>query len=851
VNKIKSLTDFNIGPGTQKLHPTYLKVKFSPGSELIVLLKDSEAFGYFKSSNNNTIAFNSNGKISTLSRQYVENVARNTHQIDQNRERLEVFIEFIHNYQKSFEVFDQKASKKNKLNKKETEKMNLARESMLQGIVNELQTKISKINERVLPLSEKFSSSLNNLISNLFRNSNIEAVIAPGLFTTDLFLQKMKTSDNFGQEIIGHAQHGVSYSPMSYSSALKLLGINVYEPQSSEEIKTFAPKILQEPIMDILQELFDKFIFLINQQSIVPQILSARGNTYRQFETYDSLENIKHSLSKQKNFYSRQRDYTDDFTICDICYDSVSQLKAKQEVTIPTVMNEGMDVIEVKAIEYPKAEDKCILQVFIRPSESLNREKFKKCQEAFQNWLKHYNLVSSMFGSFENQDLSIEIKDTNRKTKLQYFYHLFQPISPIHYADIIKNFIRPRQVTLEKQSSFFEHIKHPRNLNPLVLNNSVVEIHSSVKNLNGLQSSQALTQNRPKLFNTRRSLRELAPKFVSNYFETLIGRNFIIENPEQTKPTILTTKDKSIIANLLEKENNETSKESKIDIQRRSSRFVNSRNSSAIKEKNENQKKLKVDFHKTENNENLIHKKAIIIRNTTCFINPLIETQHIFSKCSQNRTSELSAIEFHKKKTVNFNIYGEPREKLPSVKCLYKQPSDIKLPEINFAQTFDTQNKKIDEISQSIAPLSQIEVRMMKKASSIHQLRNETPHRMLLNNLDKGYKGGITTNFSKTCATNDTQPLTQDIIIFPSIIDFGRVLIDGVYETSFSIVNKGKNLRRLLIKPPLYCPGISLIKEEGPFAPGLMRQVKVVLDASSLKSGAFAEEIIVSSESAT
>ena len=63
----------------------------------------------------------------------------------------------------------------------------------------------------------------------------------------------------------------------------------------------------------------------------------------------------------------------------------------------------------------------------------------------------------------------------------------------------------------------------------------------------------------------------------------------------------------------------------------------------------------------------------------------------------------------------------------------------------------------------------------------------------------------------------------NDIIVFPDEVNFGKLEKGGVYQTKLLIRNNLDLLQRVNIKPPMYNNAISVLKFEGPIAPGMSK----------------------------
>ena len=65
----------------------------------------------------------------------------------------------------------------------------------------------------------------------------------------------------------------------------------------------------------------------------------------------------------------------------------------------------------------------------------------------------------------------------------------------------------------------------------------------------------------------------------------------------------------------------------------------------------------------------------------------------------------------------------------------------------------------------------------------------------------------------------------NDIIVYPDEVNFKNMEKGGVYQTKIIIRNNQDLLQRVIIKPPLENPYISILKAEGPLAPGMSKVI--------------------------
>ena len=67
----------------------------------------------------------------------------------------------------------------------------------------------------------------------------------------------------------------------------------------------------------------------------------------------------------------------------------------------------------------------------------------------------------------------------------------------------------------------------------------------------------------------------------------------------------------------------------------------------------------------------------------------------------------------------------------------------------------------------------------------------------------------------------------NDIIIYPEKIDFGILDRGGIFQTKLMIRNNQDLMQRVIVRPPIYNPNISVINSEGPIAPGLSKVISI------------------------
>lgn len=853
MKQVRNLQEINCWNLPSEVSPLYTTVRLSEGYELNLFSKADESLGFLKSASDDLISFTSKGKVAVFSADFLENSQSKAHQIEMNNKRLELFIQFIHKYQSSLMAFNQKASKR-RMNKKEQEKMNQARETMITEIIDEFKLRLANLSQGGSTTNHQDSMSHERLMYDFLRDWDQGVPMLPGVFSFDLFSQQMSAYDNFGRLITGNAVRGLDYSPIDYDSAIKLLEIDTTDLGSASDLKSLKSSTVEPMNPTDLRLLFKQFLSFLNSQEIDAKVMSLKGELCRHFYSNDDFRKIKATNETKKGYSCDKRNFESDFVAHDLLFMVKSMYKQKQEMTQPISLPNKIDVLKVNSIEYPNEPERWVLKTIIQSKRSLDKAYFQEQSTAQKAWMANFIAANRLIGNLDHQSLPIETKIFNKSIRTTYFLKLEHHLSSLSYSRVVSSFEMPSR-KMKTQASIKETIQATRIINPLVFNTSTTEInHNTQTSAIKYQSNHsAKTRSKATLMFTRSSAKDLIPKFVANYFDTLNGKEYLIDNPIPVQPAILTHNDKVLIAELLEKAKVEE-QEFRSEIQKNTALMSGSR----VNFKNDQASDKRASTFQSQTRPLETHVPSIngIIekeKKSQNSIKPSLDTVHIFSKISGTDAAEQRAQQFQLKKNKNYNIYGEPREKLPPVKSLYKQPSPVVLPEVNTngISKPDSKDLRSGSISSSMVAQSRIDNRMDKKPSSIHQVRNFASHKLLLMSLDKGFKG-----MSGMISQKENQKMTQnsinsDLIIFPDVVDFGNIQEDSVYETKFTIVNSGKSLQRVVIKPPLYCPNISVVKEEGPFAPGLAKPVRVLMDTRSFKKGQFAHEIRIASEITT
>jgi hypothetical protein len=844
-----SIYDWEASSLPSGLRPFCLTAKLGRDFELNVLRKENEIFGFLKSATDDTVVFNSNGKVTVLSKQFLENNIKIAKEVETNLKRLDMLIEFIHKYQNSLDSFNQKAAKK-KLNKKEQEKQNQVRDEMINGVVSDFKENLENLGKASHRERADIYSTRSKFLLALLTNWSEDVIDAPNVFNFDLFKQNVQAKDNFGRRIEAHVNKKFDYSRLDFDTALKLTNENANKLGSFNDLRSVKSGSNDAPKISDLRAIFEQFITLLNPEVLDSQLFTFNGSSARHFYTQGEFDNIKARLEDKKNLSLNERVNAEAFTIYDMSYHIQHHLRERQNMITPLTMSETVDVLNVKSIEYPKEDDQLTLRTFFTSKAPLNRCNFQEGFSEYQKWVLNYTNTSKVFGNFETKGISPAEKLRNKNIKIQYYFNLNAKENYLTFEQVVKGSSKPLIAEINRQMSIHEQRSQLHPNTELILNNSEGEINPPISPKNRLPQPSVKSQSKGTFFNTRTSVKDLQPKFVTNYFDTLNGRNYLIENPLPTNPAILTTNDKILIAELLKKASQDESEFQKTNPQinglktttwKMETGFERKTNSFQVSSSNKQEKTVSILKSSNE------HGKQ-----STQSFKASIDTQHIFSKISANDIIEQQALDYRNKKSVNFNLYGQKRETLPPVKSLYQHPTVVKIPNNTTLDVDknDNRNLRASMVSHSIVATSRVETKIDKKPSSIHMIRNNAPHKQLLMSLDKGFKGHIG-NVPQSANSQKQVQLVHDLIIFPEVIDFGTINISHTYETKFTIVNKGKSLQRVLIKPPLYCPNISVVKEQGPFAPGLMKTVKVILDTRAFKKGPFAQEIRISSEMMT
>ncbi len=804
-----------------------------------------------KTTADDLITFTSKGKVAVFSADFLANSRSKAGQIDLNNKRLELFVHFLHKYQSSLMAFNQKANKR-QLNKKEQEKSNQAREAMIKEIISEFKTKLANLTNSISPKNHQKEITHDQIMHDFLQDWDQAVPMLPGVFSFDLFSQRMLAYDNFGRSIIGNAISGLDYAPIDYDNTVKLLEIDTTDLGSANDLKSLKSSNTELMNQDDLRILFKQFLSFLNPQEIDVKLISFKGDLCRQFFNNEDFRRIKAELEPKKAYAYDKRNFEGEFVAHDMFYKTKSLFKQKQDITQAILLPNKIDVLKVESIEYPKEPERWTVKTILQSKRPLDKVYFQEQTAVQKIWMTNFNTSNKLIGNPEHKSLPAEDNLFNKSVRTTYYLKLAHSINPLSYDKVVRSFEMPSR-KIEPQSSIKETLQVSRIINPLVFNSSTTEIshnHNQTSAIKHQSNHSAKSLSRATFMFTRSSAKDLLPRFVANYFETLNGKEYLIENPIPVRPAILTDKDRVLIAELLEKAKVEE-QEFRSEIQKNAALMNGSRVNFKSEQVIERRGSIfQSQTRPLENKAPSITGKLEKEKKSTSTLKPSINTVHIFSKISSTDEAELRAQQLQLKKNKNFNIYGEPREKLPPVKSLYKQPNPVVVPEItpNGISKPEIKDARGSVISSSMVAQSRIDNRMDKKPSSIHQVRNFAPHKLLLMSLDKGFKGLSVQLPQKGNKTQKQCPSTSDLIIFPDIVDFGMILKDSVYETKFTIVNSGKSLQRVVIKPPLYCPNISVVKEEGTFAPGLAKPVRVLLDTRAFKKGSFTQEIRIESE---
>lgn len=673
-----------------------------------------------------------------------------------NQLKLINFVQFVRSTVDSLSAEESKTVKK-KVSKKETERLLAAKEELLQ-------TAIEKVKEANKKAEEEFKETPKDIKLEELLKVSFDDSTVPGIHYFDTVCQTYQSIDTFGRTIATAVTDclpmtkRVSYGSLTNESKPE------YEEFFFKHSSIIGNKKLSTSFLRTNNKIHSK---LLNKEKICENWPFSKEEKptglYKRLTAVEELESFERSQNKLK------RRIDPSLTI-DVCR------------------------LHEKETELPP--NSRLLKSFLSPICQIdNLESFKAKLSEHKNWTIAQQTTSKFFG----------LKSIANQSSEEFALSLSRKISCLEA--IFDNKPTDYYLSNEEQTSETEAVvsvaSHPTYDTKLLAQR--ISKRQSVKENTGEGKSLIGNCKRPPKQNslTKSSslLQELSPRYVTNYFETLEGKQYSINNPPPKSPVALSPSEQVLIEQLKQ---------------------------SAIADQNTGL--IAPNTIKTV-------QEAKVCKIETCQ-KVAKKTQKPIELMSLNERKQLlketlkaedeANKRYHEAKSPKFDVYGDARARLPHVPSLYKQTSEH-------------EDSLIDKDDSGKAEC-------FVGPSTLHRFRNYAPHHLLFQSMDKGWKNegklrfdGPETGF--VCEA--TKPESGDIIIYPSQVDFGRLADSGCYELKFTLVNVDWVVQKVIVRPPIETPAISVICSQESFAPGLKKTVFVQVDARKMSRGLFVHNVLV------
>ena len=466
----------------------------------------------------------------------------------------------------------------------------------------------------------------------------------------------------------------------------------------------------------------------------------------------------------------------------------------------PSSLN--IDVLEPISNMNESGIDNEQLKSLLKFKNRLSKEDYESIEKNLDDLKIKTNLFLSKFGFKDHpNDLS-----NNKEEILNFIKQRYNNMNLSHsylYTDISKIISKMTRVH-EISNREIESNTHltDQNNDRMTTEQSEIEFIQKKEKIKEKIHLTTKQRNNFHLLKTKSSLRDITSDFQLSYFDTIAGREFCINNPETIKKNNKGLDSRKIMEELLLKAEECIEKDDVVE-------EVDSKPLTSV---------FKVN-----------PKKSKIIKKEQKKINKINE-EHIFSKNHFKKQNEeiLNVLKRQELKKKEYDVYGNQRSYFPHIRSLYKD--SLKSIHMRDPKQFASTDKMtfIAESTQE-DPLDNT-----KNPHLSHKLRNQSPHKRIISELDFANKG------------SSDKLIFSEISIYPIILNFGKLKEGELYKTRFSILNQSRDPIRVTVKPPIDFSAISIIKEEGPFAPGLNKYIDVVFNTKNISQGNIFKNIKIS-----
>lgn len=676
-----------------------------------------------------------------------------------NRLKLANFVEFVKSTVDSLSAEEPKNAKK-KTGKKEAERLLAAKEELLR-------LALQRVEEANKQAEIECSETTAEALLEDFPNGCFDDRLLPGTHHFDIARQTYRSLDMFGRPV----------------------ATSVTDCRPIAQRLTFSSLVPGEGDRSAYDEFFQRHSAVVGGRGLAKTILRTSGATQTRLLTKDEIiANWPDSKETACGGVYRRLTAVEEVE----CFER-AQGRLRRRVD-PSLT---IDVCRLREKEAELPPNQRLLRTFVAPiCQPTGLEAFKAALSEHTDWSAAQGSFAKFFGFRATANQSAEEFSSSLRRKVRCLEALAEgkgvegslageepapetPVDPAPPSQLVEVPPPPGQRDSRRQS-----------------------VAAAGGEGKGVAGSHKKSSKQKSLAKSSSLLQELSPRYVTNYFETLEGRQYSINNPPPSSPVALSPSEQRLIAELKQSAaDNPPCEPAAPNASRGVPETKASQGGSGPREAGKGPKPVEL--------MSLNERKRLL-------------------KATLQAEDEASR-KYHEAKSPKFDVYGDARARLPHVPSLYKQES---------------QGNEDSLLEKDAAAKAECFVR----PSTLHRFRNYAPHHLLFQSMDKGWKNdgklrfeGPETGF--VCEA--TRPESGDIIIYPSQVDFGRLAEGGCYELKFTLVNVDWVAQKVVVRPPIETPAISVICSQESFAPGLKKTVFVQVDARKMARGLFVHNVLV------
>lgn len=764
--------------------------------------------------------------------------------IAQRNQKLSVYLDFVHSTLKGIRMEEVKANKK-KLSKKDAEKLANLKVEMLSAAVKQCQEKIKAIDESPDGVAEPihFPTTQDHFETAvaLICQGDVADLDVPGLHTFDLREGKYLGMDCFGRKLaFGLRDPQTPSLQIDYPAALALTHKVAFSPESQSDLKSDASAKAAGVTAQEFQAFFDENKMLLGTPQVFQRLFTSKNGSYSEMFTARQVEAILSVYEGQPEFRKVDEDPFHGFSKCHLYFEQLSDqwVQSRMKKVIDATLN--MDVCGFQEPQTAFPPNLSFFRTFLRPADRMDLQTFQAALAEHKLWADELAATEKIYG---NKTLSGRPQSDFAKavaTRTAAVRAALPHPPKIHFLGVLNGVFAEEDNGEEEEAegdSFRQHLRSTRKMTRAVTAESLQPSKKSdAGNMNSKRSLKSKTSTRTSTF-----FQELYPRYVQNYFDTLEGKQFTMSNPRAPQPVVFGPKENEIMEALKKEASGSTlndavslhvtkvfEKSLETPASRGSASGPKTAQSNPVstpKGTQETAPLISADTQKPK-------KRVEPIR-----LPSLKERRQLLAKILAEE--EESNRKYHEIKSAKFDVYGNPRDTVPDVPALFKPVTEQK----------ENGDYLLDPIYGHVkGQNAKGQVECFVRPSNFHKFRNYAPHQYLFQSLDKGFRETGTLSYDlgmKTFLCAKDVPPTEDIIVYPNQVDFGRLTDDGCFELKFTIVNVDWVIQKVVVRPPIQAPEISVVYSQEPFAPGLQKTVFVQVDARTLPKGLFVHNVIV------